>query len=150
MIKPKYIIIHHSLTKDSQTVSWGAIRKYHKSLGWDDIGYHLGIEDINGGYEALVGRTFDRVGAHCKEAGRNWDSIGICFVGNFDYSKPPSRQWDKGVEVISWLARQFKIPYNNIKPHNHFNRYKTCPGRMFDVPSMVDEIRARNENWMVE
>ncbi len=149
LYKPKYIILHHSLTPDSGTVSWGAIRKYHKSLGWDDIGYHAGIEDISGNYEILLGRLFDQVGAHCKDAGRNYDSIGYVFVGNFDYKPPPVRQWDKGVEFVSWLCRQFMIPYDNIRGHRDFNIHKTCPGRRFDVGKFREEVRTLNQEWMV-
>jgi len=142
---PNYIIIHHSLTKDSETVSWNAIRKYHKSLGWDDIGYHIGIENLQGNFEGLIGRDIDRVGAHCRDSGRNYDSIGVCFVGNFDYGPPPEKQFLKGVGIVSWLVRQFNIPYDHIKPHSEYNHKKTCPGRMFPMYELVEEIKIRNE-----
>ena len=54
---PQMIILHHSLTADTHTVSWGAIRRYHtKTLGWRDIGYHFGLELARNHVEVLMGR----------------------------------------------------------------------------------------------
>lgn len=74
------LIIHHSLTKDGQVADWGAIRKYHMEVnGWDDIGYHWGIERVGNGVVLQTGRPETMVGAHTK--GMNDQSIGICVVG---------------------------------------------------------------------
>jgi N-acetylmuramoyl-L-alanine amidase len=147
ILKPKYIILHHSLTKDTETVSWGAIRKYHMVNGFNDIGYHAGIENLRGNFEVLLGRSMDTVGAHCADGGKNYDSLGVCMVGNFDYSAPPVRQWDKAIESVAWMCRQFVIPYYNIMGHREFNKHKTCPGRMFDVCAFQDEVKDRNTRW---
>lgn len=143
-MKPTHIIIHHSLTKDSLTVSWGAIRKYHIfTNGWEKIGYHCGLELIDDAYEILIGRMWDETGAHCKEQGMNRKSLGVCFVGNFDLIEPPLAQWKKGVEFVAMLCRIFVIPVENIKAHRDYATYKSCPGKLFDM----DKFRTDVQNY---
>jgi N-acetylmuramoyl-L-alanine amidase len=124
------IILHHSLTKDSETVSWGAIRNFHiNTNGFRDIGYHFGIENLRGQTEILMGRMTDQVGAHC--AGHNTGSIGICFVGNFDIAPPPEESWNKGIELCRYLMRNFTI--TDVLGHVELNPNKSCPGKLFDL-----------------
>jgi hypothetical protein len=139
-MNPKYIILHHSFTKDSQTVSWGAIRKYHvETLGWRDIGYHYGIENLRGQMEALVGRMWYERGAHCRDAGMNGQSLGVCFVGNFDENEVPKDQWDLGVRLVGSLCLIHGIPVEKIKGHREYST-KTCPGEMFDLTKFRSDV----------
>ncbi len=130
------IILHHSLTNDSETVSWGAIRNYHKSLGWRDIGYHFGIENLRGQTEILMGRMTDKIGSHCK--GHNTGSIGICFIGNFDIVEPPIESWIMGIKLVRFLKRAYKI--KEILGHTEINPHKTCPGKKFDLDKFRREV----------
>jgi len=132
---PNKIIIHHSLTKDSQTVSWGAIRKYHiETMGWDDIGYQWGLELINDHYEILMGRRPDLIGTHT--IGQNDQSIGICVVGNYDVDPFTDPLRDELQKLITWLMLTYKIPPKEIYGHTEFANYKTCPGK-----NIMDWIR---------
>ena len=136
-MKPERIILHHSLTEDSITVSWGVIRTYHVDHnGWDDIGYHYGVEDLRGRTEILMGRMPDVQGAHCY--GHNHDSIGICFVGNFDNSLVPAESWASGLKLVRFLVRQYDI--REILGHRELNPDKTCPGRNFDLNKFRREV----------
>ena len=129
---PRFIIIHHSLTEDGATVSWGAIRKYHvNEQHWEDIGYHYGVELINDHFEVLMGRMPDQVGAHCKENGMNNLSLGICMVGNFDLAEPPAPQMALLIKLVRSLQDVYKITPDRIKPHREYATYKSCPGAKF-------------------
>lgn len=134
-MNPTRIIIHHSATKDSGTVSWSAIRRYHIfDRGWVDIGYHAGIEMVNDELECLYGRPATEQGAHTS--GYNHDSLGFCFVGNYDIDTPDQRMlYTAARRVILPWCRQFGIAPENIYGHNQFST-KTCPGKLFPLDDL--------------
>jgi len=137
----KYIMIHHSLTRDSSTVSWQAIRHYHVAkLGWNDIGYHFGIELVNGQYEVLIGRMLNEDGAHCREAAMNRLAIGICFIGNFDEDNLPDHQRSLGVRLVKSLMAPFGIPADHVVRHHDFAPYKSCPGTRFPWAAFKNQL----------
>jgi len=143
-MKPEYIVIHHSLTKDGATVSWSAIREYHMVTNhWSDIGYHWGVELIGSHYEMIVGRTMNDDGAHCKEANMNRKGVGICLIGNFDLSPPPLDQLKAACRLVAWIMDWCGIPQERIIGHRDagmmngydwkVGQYKSCPGSQFDM-----------------
>lgn len=138
---PRHVIVHHSLTKDSKTVSWGAIREYHiKTLGWKDIGYHAGIELIGDEYQIMPGRPWNEEGAHCKEQGMNRQSLGICLVGNFDFAPPPHPQLELAVDLVRLWMKTFGITLDNIHRHSDFATYKSCPGTQFPWQKFLEML----------
>ena len=145
IMRPEHIIIHHSLTKDSETVSWNAIRRFHvHENNWDAIGYHSGLELINDRYEVIVGRMWNQYGAHCPQDNMNTRSLGICFIGNFDQTTPPQPQWDLGVKFVKSLLNIYDIPVARVNGHNIYNHLKTCPGRKFDMAKFRAELKGDN------
>ena len=133
-----YIVIHHSLTRDGETVSWNAIRRYHLRRGWVDIGYNFGIEQVEEEYLCMVGRPLGEPGAHCRNNGMNRRGIGICCVGNYDEERPPMPMLDEMVHrLIKPLMEIFDIPENRILFHRELASYKSCPGKLFRKESIL-------------
>jgi hypothetical protein len=137
---PQYIVIHHSLTEDSKTVSWQAIRNYHvNQRGWNDIGYQYGIELVNDRYEILVGRMEGAVGAHT--IGRNLDSIGICCVGNYDEDPPDQTMIEMLSKLCISICQRYRISIENVRGHSYYAPDKTCPGRAFPLFNLQDHLK---------
>lgn len=150
----EFIVLHHSLTEDSGTVSWGAIRKHHMDPAGPykmrEIGYHWGLERIGDYYEILVGRTLAEAGAHCKEAQMNRRGIGVCMVGNFDEAPPPDAQLVAVARLVSWLMEEFGVPRERVIGHRDAGlmagfdwqkgQYKSCPGRALSIDAFRERL----------
>jgi hypothetical protein len=142
-----HIVVHHSLTKDSGTVSWPAIRRYHVDVQkWSDIGYHLGIEwvkqatDPEGHLEALLGRPLDAKAAAAYQDQMNTRGVHVLFVGNFDDAPPSNAMLKFGAEHTAWICRVLAIPAENIIPHSQVAPYKTCPGASFPMDAFRSSV----------
>lgn len=135
------IIVHHSATEDSGTLSWTALKRFHmEHHGWSDIGYHAGVEFVRDGYVVIVGRPEDRTGAHT--VGQNNRSLGFVFVGNYDKSVPSEEMLQTAVR--SWFVPvllRYGIGVENVLPHSQFAS-KTCPGKFFDMKRLRGMIRS--------
>jgi hypothetical protein len=132
MNQPDRVIIHHSKTRDSGTVSWGAIRRYHTvDLGWSDIGYHAGIEYARDAYECMVGRPFTRNGGHTR--GHNNNTLGFCFVGDYDIDYPSDEMLEIACQrvLVPWMW-QFGLTPRDLWAHRDFAQ-KSCPGDRFEM-----------------
>ena len=140
---PEAIIVHHAyLPEDDVTFNeWDGIVNYHiNERGFLDVGYHYGIEYINGVPTLHIGRDESVNGAHC--IGMNTKSIGICVVGGYDNKRPHDDILELLVDkIVEIRSRYGKIP---IEPHSKYAD-KSCPGLMFpldEVIRMVEEKEA--------
>lgn len=129
------IIIHHTWSKDNlHKYDWDTIRAYHKSLGWNDIGYHWGVELVKDKLQIVRGRPEFIIGAHCY--GHNQNTLGIALVGNYDIAEPSK----EAMELLARLccSRLHKHPsIIAIEPHHKYNSGKTCPGKLFDMNKLL-------------
>lgn len=136
-MKPTGIVIHHSLTKDGKAVDWDSIKRYHiEEKGWADIGYHAGVERIDGILTSLTGRPINQTGAHCL--GHN-DMIGICIVGNFDLAPPDDDMLRYAAVVTAGYLRMFSLDVSDIHRHHEYAE-KSCPGSQFPWQRFLEYV----------
>ena len=130
---PTHIILHHSGTVDTNTLTWGILRKNHQAVyEGAEHPYHYGIELVRDSYEILLGRMPDLKGAHCRSQGMNRMSIGVCLVGDFDKNTVPLNQLTKAQELVRYLIRKHHIPNIGVLGHREV-KTTSCPGRFFDL-----------------
>lgn len=138
-LQAKGIVVHHSADLDSDLLDYERIREFHtRKRRWRDIGYHAVIERVNGEYVAIIGRPFHEDGAHC--VGRNEETLGVCFVGNYESAPPPKAQLEVGARLIAGLCHLAKIPVEAVKPHRDFAA-TACPGKNFPMDELRRAVR---------
>lgn len=120
------IILHHAAAKACDAAT---IHRWHRQRGWSGIGYHFVVRK-NGVIER--GRPENKTGAHAS--GHNYDSIGICFEGNFETETMPPAQLCAGQELIAYLKGKYKI--KKIQCHREVGN-TSCPGRHFPLAQMT-------------
>ena len=143
-MKKTHIMLHHSLTDDSGSVSWGAIRRYHvETNGWRDVGYHFGVERIGDYNEVLLGRALDEDGAHCYQDLMNRIALGVCFVGNFDLAPPPDEMLRVTARHLRSIMSNLGIPADeaHVRMHRQHATYKSCPGTKFPYLGFLNMLR---------
>lgn len=146
---PEFVIVHHSATRDSGTVSWNAIRRWHVDHNrWSAIGYHAGVELITdpgtGALvpEVLIGRDWFTAGAHCRHDSMNQRSLGLCVVGDFDAGPPPEQLVERAAQFVAMWCRLFMLSVDRVHGHRDHHPSKTCPGDRFDMAHFRDCVEA--------
>ena len=137
MRKINKIIIHCSASDFGNAQR---IREWHLEKGWSDIGYHYVINNgkvfkddkinqiVQDGF-IEKGRDDSIVGAHTQ--GQNSNSIGICLIGNKDFTK---EQFNSLNTLLDSLLKAYNLTKNDVYGHYNFSS-KTCPN--FDVQEFM-------------
>ena len=114
------LVVHCSATPNDPIITAADIRKWHKAdNGWDDIGYHYVIRR-DGMIEK--GRKDNVIGSHA--AGFNLKSVGICLIGNDEYTV---NQIAALQVLLKVLKKTYEVADKNIVGHYELNPHKTCP-----------------------
>lgn len=126
-----HIVIHCSSTSADRDVNAADIRHWHRTQGWDDIGYHFVIKRDG---EVEEGRSLDIPGAHAY--GYNNNSVGVCLVGGAkkDQRTVENNFTDEQFEAARVLAETLLVKYPNARVVGHRDLpgvQKGCPS--FDV-----------------
>jgi N-acetylmuramoyl-L-alanine amidase len=133
-VKISKIVIHCSDSPDTVDIGVIEIRRWHiQDRGFRDIGYHYvvrrsGVVEV-GRYEngdsILEGKE---IGAHV--AGKNADSLGICWVGRDHIT---SEQKAALLRLVANLMRTHGVSANRVFGHCELDPRKTCPRLPMDA-----------------
>ncbi len=135
----KYIVLHHTATQKGSVAS---IHQAHlqrvdsRGNPWRGIGYHFVIGNGNEMKDGKIEPTFRWIdqteGAHAGNANYNKMGIGICLVGNFDKTRPTSKQLDSLKTLLDILKDKYSIGSKNVVAHKSV-KATGCPGKYFPL-----------------
>ena len=121
------IILHHA---DAKNCSAEDIHRWHLNNGWSGAGYHFLVRKDGTIYRL---RPEDKVGAHAY--GSNYNSIGICFEGNYMEEDMPAEQIKAGQELVAYLKNKYNI--TTVQAHRDVCA-TSCPGDKFPFDEIAN------------
>lgn len=134
------IILHHSA---SSVASAEDIHRWHLNNDWEGAGYHFLVRKDGKIYRM---RPEEKIGAHAYM--NNYNSIGICFEGNFEVEEMSDIQVQSGKELVAYLKNKYGI--NTVQGHRDVNS-TSCPGRNFKFNEIANgQSTAENGQNMAE
>lgn len=127
------IILHHA---DARSCSAEDIHRWHLSNGWAGAGYHFLVKKDGKVYRL---RPEDKVGAHAY--GSNYNSLGICFEGDYMEEDMQEAQKEAGKELVAYLKNKYNI--TTVQAHRDVCA-TSCPGDKFPFDEIANS-EANNE-----
>lgn len=121
------IILHHA---DAKNCSAEDIHRWHLNNGWSGAGYHFLVKKDGKVYRL---RPEDKVGAHAY--GSNYNSIGICFEGDYMQEDMPAEQIKAGQELVAYLKNKYNI--TTVQAHRDVCA-TSCPGDKFPFDDIAN------------
>lgn len=135
-----HIVIHTAAWPGDPTIQdiW---RVHVVENGWNDVGYHYLIRKDG---DIQKGRPEKYVGAHCRDAGMNRKSVGICCSGHGDMQPFTDEQLETLYSLVNVIRHIYDIDIAHVIGHRESGAAKTCPGELVDMDELRQEIEARN------
>ena len=124
----KRIILHHAAAKKCSAED---IHRWHLNNGWSGAGYHFLVRKDGTIYRL---RPEDKVGAHAY--GSNYDSLGICFEGDYKEEIMQEEEIKAGRELVNFLKNKYGI--STVQVHKNVNA-TNCPGDNFPFDQIANE-----------
>ena len=121
------IILHHA---DAKNCSAEDIHRWHLSNGWAGAGYHFLVRKDGTIYRL---RPEDKVGAHAY--GSNYNSLGVCFEGNYMKEDMPEDQKEAGKKLVAYLKNKYGI--STVQAHRDVCA-TSCPGNKFPFDEIAN------------
>lgn len=135
--KWKYIVAHHSATSQGSAASFDKVDRRHGMK--NGLAYHFVIGNgkgtPDGGIEMGSRWKKQLHGGHVSKWEFNDHGIGICLVGNFEKTRPTSKQLASFKSLVTYLGDNLLRERYKFYVHKEINA-TLCPGRYFPTQAM--------------
>ncbi|PTY01462.1 hypothetical protein DB346_11960 [Verrucomicrobia bacterium LW23] len=130
----RIVVLHHSETQRGNARLFDHFHRRKRGMK-NGLAYHFvignGTDSRDGEIEIGPRWREQKDGGHVRSRALNAVSIGICFVGDFNHSRPTKKQIAACIELVKYLRRRCDTRFR-FALHREINPHPTdCPGKYF-------------------